>query len=130
MRTVAKRLFFASSAAAPSVSLAGLELDLVGAELRSLWLCHRACSLSFPPFATFQTRLCLANSTLRHKELRSCMLICSVTLEPKIRRCNDSHKLRAGRAQLQGKTLSRWPIRTIEGEIPSRRSLRRREMAP
>lgn len=38
MRPVAKGLLFAPSAAAPGVAPAGLELDLVRAELRSLWL--------------------------------------------------------------------------------------------
>ena len=34
MRSVAKRLVLAPPAAAPSVTLAGFELDLIGAELR------------------------------------------------------------------------------------------------
>jgi len=38
MRTIAKGLLFAPSAATPGVASAGLELDLIGAELRSLWL--------------------------------------------------------------------------------------------
>src|SRR6185369_13516955 len=59
---------------------------------------------AFPPFAIFQTRLCLANSTLRHKELRACMLICSVTLEPKIRRCNFAQIAR-GQGATPGKDL-------------------------
>jgi len=44
------------------------------------------------------------------------MLIGSVTLAPKIKRCNDSRRLHARRAQNPGKSLSRWPIQTIEGE--------------
>ena len=38
MRSVAKGLLFAPPAAAPGIAFAGLELDLIGAELRTLWL--------------------------------------------------------------------------------------------
>ena len=40
MRPIAEGLFIAPPAAAPGVAFAGLELDLIGGELRPLWLCH------------------------------------------------------------------------------------------
>ena len=39
MRAVAERLLLAPPAAAPGIAFAGLELDLIGGELRPLWLC-------------------------------------------------------------------------------------------
>ena len=45
MRAVAKGLLLAPAAAAPSIPFAGLELDLIGVELRSLWLHKKVLAL-------------------------------------------------------------------------------------
>src|SRR3990172_2976082 len=40
VRPVAEGLLIAPPAAAPGIAFAGLQLDLIGGELRPLWRCH------------------------------------------------------------------------------------------